>query len=219
MDNQMNNQNNINNTPMQTPLGEPINGSTMSAQEPVAPIQAPAAPVSEPIAPVEAKPSLMRESIDANGNSVYETNNQGPDMADKTIKAVEEFMNTADHKDEYDPQEIKQHRAFAVFSYIPITCLIFLIMGKHKQSNYMKFHLNQGLVITIIIATVSIITLILELIFTTDSMLKNNTPVWVSFLSFFLYSICLIMMLYGIANTASNSSKEIPIIGQIQLLK
>ena len=205
----MNNQNSnqIDNTPVVTPT-QTVNSVPLTPVQPQ---------VVEPTPQVQ--PSLMRETIDEKGNAVYQGNNQGPDIADKTIKAVEEFMDTKDHKDEFDMQEVKKYRGFAVFSYIPITCLAFLIMGKQKESDYMKFHLNQGLVITIIVVTVSIISILWDLVFTKESMVKNSTPIWVSFLSFFLYSVCLIMMLYGIANTASNSSKEIPIIGQIKLLK
>ena len=169
--------------------------------------------------PNEKTPSLMRESIDINGNVQYGTDNSEPDMADKTIQAVEGFMNTKDHIEEYSMEEVKQYKTLAIFSYVPIVSIILLIIGKQKKSEYLKFHINQGIVITIITATVSIISAILGTIFKVETMLQNNVPEWVGFISFFLYSICLIAMIYGIANTFNDKSKEIPIIGKIKLIK
>lgn len=187
----MDNQNNINEVPNQTPV--------------------------EPVKP--AAPSLMRESIDENGNEQYALNNQGPDMADKAINAVEGIMNTKDHKSEFDSEEVKNYKTLAILSYIPIVAIIFAIMGKHKESKYLKFHVNQGLVLAILLVIVSIISTVLGIVFAFEAMIKNNIPIWVSFVSYFLYCVCFIAMMYGIINTANNNSRDIPLIGKIRILK
>ena len=164
-------------------------------------------------------PSLMRESIDRNGNVVNSVNNQGPDIADKTIDAVEGFMDTVDHKKEFSEDEVKRYKTKAMVSYIPLISLIFILTNKTKQSSYLKFHANQGLVITIMWVIVCFIEGILSALFSSDSMLRNSTPGWVSFISYLLYCICFLATLYGIINTYNDSSKELPLVGKIKLLK
>lgn len=177
-------------------------------------------PVQEKTSPVQTPaPSLMRETVDANGNVIAPGTNSGPDMADKTINAVEGFMDTEDHKGEFNSEEVKKYKTKAILSYIPIVALYFVITKKYKESKYLQFHVNQGIVVTIITATVSIISTILGIIFATETMLKNSVPGWVSFLSYLLYCICFLAMVYGIVNTYNDSSKEIPILGGIKLLK
>jgi uncharacterized membrane protein len=168
----------------------------------------------------EAKaPSLMRESVDNNGNVVSATNNQGPDMADKTINAVENFMNTEDHTSEYGADEVKKYKTSSMISYIPLVSLYFVVTSKFKESKYLHFHVNQGLVVTIGWVLSFFISEMLSALFTRDSMLLNNTPGWVSFISYILYCICFLATLFGIINTVNNSSKELPLIGKIKLLK
>ena len=164
-------------------------------------------------------PSLMRESVDRNGNVVHNTSNQGPDIADKTIDAVEGFMDTVDHKKEFSEEEVKLHKTKAMVSYVPLISLIFILTKKTKQSAYLKFHANQGLVITIMWAIVSVIEGVLSAIFSSDSMLRDTTPGWVSFTSYLLYCICFLATIYGIINTYNDSSKEVPLIGKIKILK
>ena len=60
---------------------------------------------------------------------------------------------------------------------------------------------------------------ILSALFSSDSMLRDATPGWVSFISYLLYCICFLATLYGIINTYNDSSKELPLVGKIKLLK
>ncbi len=164
-------------------------------------------------------PSLMRESIDQNGNVVTPSNNQGPDNADKIINAVEGIVNTQDHKNEFTVDEIKKFKASCMVSYIPLVSLYFVVSNKVKQSVYLKFHVNQGLLITILWVIVFFISSILKSLFTTNSLLRNSTPGWVSLISYILYCICFVLTIFGIINTYNDSSKELPLLGKIKLLK
>ncbi len=163
--------------------------------------------------------NLMRETVDQNGNVVNPTSNQQPDLADKTINAVENFMNTTDHKSEYNSEEVKKYKNQAMICYIPFVSLYFVLTSKYKSSGYLKFHTNQGLIVTIGWVLSFFISKILGSLFTGDSFLLNNTPGWVSFISYILYCVCFLLTLYGIINTVNDSSKEFPLIGKFKLLK
>lgn len=165
------------------------------------------------------KPNLMRESVDKDGNVINNNNNQEPDIADKTIDAVEGFINTCDHKKEFNSEEVKKYKTSAMICYIPVVPFYYILTNKLKQSNYLKFHVNQGLNVTILCGIVFFISSVLKVIFTTNSMLRDNTPGWVSFITYILYCISFLAIIFGIINTYNNSSKELPLIGKIKLLK
>ena len=141
------------------------------------------------------------------------------DIADKTIDAVENFIDTKDHKDEYNAEEVKKYKKAAIISYIPIVSLYYVVTNKYKESNYLKFHVCQGLSITITYVIIFFIDKILTSIFSSNSLVLNSTPGIISFIIYALYFIMLLAMFFGIINTANGLSKEIPIIGKIKLLK
>ena len=56
-------------------------------------------------------------------------------------------------------------------------------------------------------------------LFKRDSYIRNDIPGIISFISYLLYSICFLATLFGMINTADDSSKELPLIGKIRILK
>ena len=141
------------------------------------------------------------------------------DIADKTIDKVENFIDTKDHKSEFNGEDVKKYKTSAIISYIPIVCLYFIVTNKYKESNYLKFHVNQGLMLTIATVIISVIDKMVTAIFASNSLVLNSTPGIVSFILYALYFILVLAMFFGIINTANGLSKEIPIIGKIKLLK
>lgn len=142
-----------------------------------------------------------------------------PDLADKTINAVENFINTDDHKNEYEEKELKQYKNLAIYSYVPFVSLYFIATKKYQISNYLKFHVNQGLNITIILVATIIISEITNAIFSKDSLVLNNTPLVISIIFYALYFIVFSLILFGISNTSNDKSKELPVIGKYKILK
>ena len=92
------------------------------------------------------------------------------DLGDKTIDAVENFINTADHAREYSPEEIKKYKTSAIICYIPLAVLYFVLTKKHKESKYLTFHANQGLNTTLIWIGAVVISATLKAKFTRESM-------------------------------------------------
>ena len=142
-----------------------------------------------------------------------------PDLADKTINAVENFVNTEDHKSEYNELEVKQNKTPSLLTYIPLVSLYYILSGKYKNSEYLKFHVNQGLNITILTVIVFFISETINMIFSRNSLVLNSTPVILSFIIYTLYFVIFLGILFGVINTSNGNSKELPLIGKIKLLK
>ena len=167
----------------------------------------------------EETPSVMRETLDKDGNVISPTNNFGPDVSDKTIKALEDFMDTENHKHKFSEEEVKKYKKNAMMCYLPFVSLYFILTNKIKKSIYLLFHANQGLIITIMWAVAFFISRAMNSIFNSRSMIADNSTSFVSFISYLLYCICFFTSLFGIINTVNDNSKEIPLVGKIKLLK
>lgn len=141
------------------------------------------------------------------------------DLADKTIDAVEDFIDTKDHHKEFTNEEVNKYKTGAVISYIPLVSLYYILTNKYKESNYLKFHVNQGLNITIAYVISFFIDKILTAIFSSDSLVIDSTPALVSVIIYVLYFIFLLAMFFGIVNTVNGFSKEIPVIGKFKIIK
>jgi len=155
------------------------------------------------------------QDINNNQNNQIDTR----DNAQRTIDAVESFIDTPDHTKEYTQEDLKLYKTSAMISYIPFVCFYFILLGKIKSSNYLKFHVNQGLNITVIVTAVYFLDKTVTSFFSRDSLVLNSTPGIVSFVLYALYFICFLYILFGISNTSNDLSKELPIIGKIRLLK
>jgi len=154
-----------------------------------------------------------------NNTNMTPNNSQYMDLGDKTISAVENFMNTTDTAGEYTDEDRKKNKANALLCYIPFVVFYFIFTGKSKNSKYLSFHSNQGLLVTFLYIVSFIITALLEVLFKKDSFIRNDIPGWVGFISYILYCISFLSTLFGIINTSNESSKELPIIGKFRILK
>ena len=71
------------------------------------------------------------------------------DFGDRTIAAVENFINTTDTASEYTAQDKKKNKTFALLCYLPLVVFYIIFTGKYKNSKYLSFHANQGLNVTL----------------------------------------------------------------------
>ena len=144
---------------------------------------------------------------------------EGMDLGDKTIAAVENFMNTTDTASDYTLQDKKKNKTNALLCYIPLAVFYFIFTGKNKTSKYLGFHANQGLSLTLYYITAFAFSTLLKILFRKDSFIINDVPGWVGFISYVLYCIGFLLTLFGIINTSNESSKELPVIGKFRILK
>ena len=128
------------------------------------------------------------------------------DSIDKINEKIDNIVNSESH-DEFSKKEITDYNSSAMLCYLPFICIYFILTNAYKKSEYLKFHCNQGLIVTCFY----IITYIFNKTFGTIS--------FMNFIGFILYFICILLSLFGIINTNNRESKEIPIIGKIKLIK
>ena len=102
-----------------------------------------------------------------------------------------------------------------VLSYIGILVLIPLLAG-NKQSEYVRFHLNQGAVLFIISAIVNILD---EHGFFGISLFHLIDFGIFGLVLDLLNLILFIMMIIGIVSACRGTKVELPMIGQIRLVK
>ena len=95
-------------------------------------------------------------------------------------------------------EDIQANKGMAVLSYIGILFLVPMLA--RKDSEFCRFHVNQGLVLFIIEVIINIATM------------------FISFVGF-LGIITFVFMIMGIVNCVKGEVKPLPLIGGIQLYK
>lgn len=108
--------------------------------------------------------------------------------------APQQAPNTKDFTSQYDPKDIADNKVMAVLAYIGWLILIPLLVSPAKNSPFVRFHTNQGLILFIASFIIGLIPCIGQI-------------------------ACLILMVLGIVNAANGQAKELPILGKFRLLK
>ena len=129
-------------------------------------------------------------------------------MSDLNDK-INEFTDTPDTTEEYDPEDINKNKVMAILSYLSWLVLIPLIAG--RESKFVKFHVNQGIVLAIS-----------ELIALFIVRILKGLP-YIGFVFGILGSavtiVCLILAVIGMVNASNGKAKELPLVGKIRLIK
>ncbi len=129
-------------------------------------------------------------------------------MADLNEK-IEEFTNTTDTTNEFDASDIEKNKAMAILSYLGILVLV-PIFGA-KDSKYARFHANQGLTLLIVyVAAVFVFSILGSLPFVGWIIRLLNRLLGLAYAAF---------LILGVVNAAQGKAKELPLIGNIKILK
>jgi len=112
----------------------------------------------------------------------------------------------------------------AVLSYLGILFLIPLATGAHRTSPFVKFHLNQGIILAIVMVGWGVLYGILTAIFTAIFLASYSysglaamgiITTILSLVWFFPVVLCIL----GIVNSATGKMKQLPLIGKFTILK
>ncbi len=115
-----------------------------------------------------------------------------------------------DRTAEFEKEDAQQNKVMGILAYIGILVLVPIFAA--KDSKFARFHANQGLVLAIFeVASYLVFNVIL-------SMVKYVG--WVFGLIGWIISVgLLVLAVLGIVAAARGQAKELPIVGQIKILK
>ncbi len=105
-----------------------------------------------------------------------------------------------------DPNDVQQNKVMAVLAYIGILFLVPLLAAPNSQ--YARFHTNQGLVLFLFDIVVGILSAVLAFI-----------PFVGLIVSSLLSLGAFVLMILGIVNAATGKANELPLIGKIRIIK
>lgn len=113
----------------------------------------------------------------------------------------------------FDSEDIEKNKSMAVLAYLGILVLIPLFSA--KESPYVRFHANQGLVLCIAAILYSIACSII-----------NAIILAISWKLYFITSILgfagiafLVLAVMGIVNAVNGRVKELPLLGKYRIVK
>lgn len=127
-------------------------------------------------------------------------------LADK----VAALNDTPDTTADYDREDINKNRAMAILAYIGP--LVFIPMFAAKNSKFARFHVNQGFLLFLVWASLSVLSTFFNLIYL--------PPVLDVLIQLSLWAVSIpatVINVIGIVNAARGKAKELPIIGKIRI--
>lgn len=145
---------------------------------------------------------------EAQGAPNYESETQA-----KAEEAWKKFSDTNDFSAQYHPQDIDDNKVLALFSYLGILFLIPLLAAPNSQ--YAKFHTNQGLILFIVEIAYAVLVTILSIIFSFIPVVRTIMSIVFSI----IWIIPFVFAIIGIVNTLNGKAKELPLIGKYRILK
>jgi len=121
-------------------------------------------------------------------------------------------QNTADETSSMDPADIEKNKVIGGLAYF----IFFLPLIACPESKYGRFHANQGLLYLILFVAGGIVRAVLSSV-----IYAISWRLWwlSSLLSLIIWVPILIIGVSGLINGFSGKAKELPIIGQIKIIK
>ena len=122
-----------------------------------------------------------------------------------------------DHTNNYTANDIQTGKGMSVLSYLGLLWLIPFFDNTRRNNPYVRFHMNQGLILLIISLIIQVIGAVVcaVLDFFWLSFISSIVGVAVDFVQFIIFAFEIL----GIVNVLKNTAKELPFIGFIQILK
>ncbi|MDC1809374.1 zinc-ribbon domain-containing protein [Bacteroides uniformis] len=134
--------------------------------------------------------------------------------------AFSKLNDTVDNTAQFTPQEIEEGKVMSILAYLGILVLVPILAG--KESKYIRFHANQGLLLCLawvvwVIAD-GILSAVLRAILWRGLSLWElyRTTSWVLDL---VYLVIGVLAIIGIINVLNGRAKELPFIGKYRILK
>lgn len=149
-------------------------------------------------------------------NGQYQQNfNQQPNNGGDFMSKVKKFLfDTPVEKEATNPQDIGANKTLSVLSYLGILCWIPYVAA--NNSKFARFHSNQGLVLFLAALALGVANTIVSFILAFIPILGAILSSIISIAS----SLAIIgMIVLGIYNCVKGRANELPLIGNIRILK
>lgn len=115
----------------------------------------------------------------------------------------------------FNSEDVASNKVMGILAYLGILFLVPLLAAKDSQ--YARFHTNQGSVLFIFDIVMWIISLVVNFVITFASL--GILSFVGTIISNLLGLVCLALTIVGIVNACSGEPKKLPIIGNITLYK
>ena len=117
------------------------------------------------------------------------------------------FTPLTDNGSGFDPQDVQENKVMAVLAYS--SRLIRIPLFARRNSPFVRFHCNQGLILVIAGVAITIVR----------SIVVNAIGVNIGFVFSLLSLAVFVFSIIGIVNAAQGQAKELPLIGSLRILK
>ena len=117
----------------------------------------------------------------------------------------------------------KNIKLYSILAYIGILWIVGCLV-KEKNDKKLRFHVGQGMLITLLnIAVAAVNRIVIYNVFTNTTVVFGTTIKTVSSTGYAIASLLslapLVFMIIGIVNAANNKEQELPLIGQLAFYK
>jgi uncharacterized membrane protein len=117
----------------------------------------------------------------------------------------------------------KNIKLYSILAYIGILWIVGCLV-KEKNDKKLRFHVGQGMLITLLnIAVTAVNRIVIYNVFTNTTVVFGTAVKTVSSTGYAIASLLslapLVFMIIGIVNAANNKEQELPLIGQLAFYK
>lgn len=115
-------------------------------------------------------------------------------------------------------QDVEQNKVMAVLAYVGILVLIPILAA--KESKFARFHANQGLILLITGVAFSIfVPVVIKIVAFISYVLAGIVGIALGIALVLAWLLLFVLAIIGIINAVKGEFKQLPLIGQFQILK
>ena len=115
-------------------------------------------------------------------------------------------------------QDVDQNKVMAVLAYVGILVLIPILAA--KESKFARFHANQGLILLITGVAFSIfVPVVIKIVAFISYVLAGIVGIALGIALVLAWLLLFVLAIIGIINAVKGEFKQLPLIGQFQILK
>ena len=124
---------------------------------------------------------------------------------------IRDLLNSEDHSSSFTKEEKEQGKLVCIIGYFWILFFVPLLV---KNNKYCRYHANQSLCLLLFSLIIGMVLSLLSIIFSALSL-----GIFVTILKILFYISLLVYLVLGIYNVINDKAKDLPLIGNIRIIK